>query len=93
MTNSIKDKIIEMLKLYDIKKTREKFQKALNDSILMRDQQLSQNKPVYNLPNHIRLAGEVLDFINEYEMEERDKKIKSLFERKILLFKDYKKRV
>lgn len=37
----------------------------------MRDQQLSQNKPVYNLPNHIRLSGEVLDFINEYEMEER----------------------
>lgn len=93
MTDSIKDKVIEMLKLYGIKKTREKFQKALSDSILMRDQQLSQNKPVYNLPNHIRLAGEVLDFINEYEMEERDKKIKSLFERKILLFKDYKKRV
>ena len=93
MSEDIKKKLLGILEVDGIKKTREKFQKALSDSILMRDQQLSQNKPVYNLPNHIRLAVEVLDFINEYEMEERDKKIKSLFERRILLFKDYKKRV
>ena len=77
MSEDIKKKLLGILEADGIKKTRDKFQKA----------------PLYNLPNHIRLAGEVLDFINEYEMEERDKKIKSLFERRILLFKDYKKRV
>ena len=93
MSEDIKKKLLGILEADGIKKTRDKFQKALSDIIVMRDQQLSRNKPLYNLPNHIRLAGEVLDFINEYEMEERDKKIKSLFERRILLFKDYKKRV
>ena len=93
MSEDIKNKLLEILEEDGINKTREKFQKARKDSILMRDQQLSQNMPLYNIPSHIRLAGEVLDFIAEYEMEQRDKKLKSLFERRILLFKDYKKRV
>lgn len=90
MSEDIKNKLLEILEEDGIKKTREKFQKALKDSILMRDQQLSKNKPLYNIPSHIRLAGEVLDFIAEYEMEQRDKKLKSLFEKRILSFSMFK---
>jgi hypothetical protein len=93
MTERAKESILRMLKEYVVKHTRDKFTKGLSDSLFLKNKLLKKGEDVGRIPEHIKLAHEILDFISEYEMEERDKKINSLFERKILSFYEYKKRV
>ena len=89
MTDEIKSMVLKALKIYGVKRVRKVYLKSLDDSIKLKNKMLSQGSPLYNIPNHIELNNEILDFITEYEIEERDRKINSLIEKRVLSFSTF----
>jgi hypothetical protein len=80
------DKSIEKI---GIEATRIKVIDMLNQSIEAKKDLESRNIPLKNIPSHIEMAHDILDYLNVKKSEKRDSIIDSLFENSIMNFDTY----
>jgi ribonucleotide reductase beta subunit family protein with ferritin-like domain len=80
------DKSIEKI---GIEATRVKVVDMLNQSLEIKKDLESMNMPLKNIPSHIEMAHDILDYLNVKKSEKRDSIIDSLFENRIMNFDTY----
>jgi len=72
-----------------IEATRLKTIDMLNQSLELKKDLESRNVPLKNVPSHIEMAHDILDYLNVKKSEKRDSIISSLFENRIMNFDTY----
>ena len=72
-----------------IEATRLKTIDMLNQSLELKKDLESRNVPLKNVPSHIEMAHDILDYLNVKKSEKRDSIIDSLFENRIMNFDTY----
>lgn len=72
-----------------IEATRIKTIDMLNQSLKIKKDLESRNIPLKNIPAHIEMANDILDYLNVKKSEKRDSVISSLFENRIMNFDTY----
>jgi hypothetical protein len=86
----IKKEIDKSIKKNGIKITKNKTIAMRDQSIKIKNRILSSNGKLVNIPSHIEMADEILDYLDELIKINRDKKISSILgERKIASFEDF----
>jgi hypothetical protein len=80
------DKSIEKI---GIEATRVKVVDMLNQSLEIKKDLEYRNMPLKNIPSHIEMAHDILDYLNVKKSEKRDSIIDSLFENRIMNFDTY----
>jgi hypothetical protein len=83
MDEKIKEYIDKLLLTKSIDEVMQDIKKNLQKSRDMKEYFTRRNKDLKNIPSHIEMFEEIISYL-------RDKKISSLFERRILKFKDFK---
>jgi hypothetical protein len=90
ISSEIKREIDKSIKKNGIKITKNKTIAMREQSLKMKNQILSRNGKLMNIPSHIEMADEILDYLDELVKINRDKKLSSILgERKIASFKDF----
>lgn len=68
-----------------------KVRELLSECGERRKQTILSNRPLFNIESHIELCKNMLEYLDEVKIENRDKKLKELLESKhILNFKNFK---
>jgi hypothetical protein len=83
MDEEIKEYVDELLLTRSIESVIKDMKSALKKSRDLKEDLIKRNKDLLNVPSHIEMFEEIISYL-------RDKKISSLFERRILKFKDFK---
>jgi hypothetical protein len=82
MGEEIKEYVDELLLTRSIESVIKDMKNALKKSRDLKEDLINRNKDLLNVPSHIEMFEEIISYL-------RDKKIYSLFERRILKFKDF----
>jgi hypothetical protein len=89
MDREIMDHIDKSIDSIGIEATRIKVVDMLNQSLEIKKDLESRNMPLKNIPSHIEMAHDILDYLNVKKSEKRDSIIDSLFENRIMNFDTY----
>jgi hypothetical protein len=88
MDEEIKEYVDELLLTRSISDVINDIKKLLKDCEDRREYFLKSNKDLGNTPSHIEMCKDIISYL--YSLR-RDKKISSLFERRILKFMEFSK--
>jgi hypothetical protein len=89
MNREIMNHIDKSIDKIGIEATRIKTIDMLNQSLKIKKDLESRNIPLKNIPSHIEMANDILDYLNVKKSEKRDSIISSLFENRIMNFDTY----
>ena len=89
MNREIMSHIDKSIDKIGIEATRLKTIDMLNQSLELKKDLESRNVPLKNVPSHIEMAHDILDYLNVKKSEKRDSIISSLFENSIMNFDTY----
>jgi hypothetical protein len=89
MNREIMNHIDKSIDSIGIEATRIKVFDMLNQSLEIKKDLESRNMPLKNIPSHIEMAHDILDYLNVKKSEKRDSIISSLFEDRIMNFDTY----
>jgi hypothetical protein len=89
MDREIMNHIDKSIDSIGIEATRVKVVDMLNQSLEIKKDLESRNMPLKNIPSHIEMAHDILDYLNVKKSEKRDSIIDSLFENSIMNFDTY----
>ena len=92
MESQIKDYIDLTISKIGLKETKDKIKKGLEESKIMKINHLKSGKSLYNIPSHIEVQEEILNYIDELITKQRDEKLtKLLGESKVYSFSEFNK--
>ncbi len=89
MDREIMDHIDKSIDSIGVEATRVKVVDMLNQSLEIKKDLEYRNMPLKNIPSHIEMAHDILDYLNVKKSEKRDSIIDSLFENRIMNFDTY----
>jgi ribonucleotide reductase beta subunit family protein with ferritin-like domain len=89
MNREIMNHIDKSIDKIGIEGTRIKTIEMLNQSLKIKKDLESKNLPLENIPSHIEMAQDILDYLNVKKSEKRDSIISSLLENRIMNFDTY----
>jgi hypothetical protein len=89
MNKEVRSHIDKSIDLIGIEATKRATIDMLNQSLKLKKDLETKNRPLLNVPSHIEMAYEILDYLDVKKSEKRDNIISSLFENRIMDFDSY----
>ena len=88
---NIYNMVDKMISHKGIDSTRKSIQNMLSQSLSLKLEFEKKGKPILNIPSHIKLGYDLLDYINTVQKEMRDERISKILgeNRKILNFTEF----
>lgn len=90
MDDEIKEIIDNLLKEWTFNGLKDRITKLLGECKERKEDAIRKKRDIGNSDEHIEMCYDIIDYLNSLISENRNKKINSLFERKILSFNEFK---